>query len=74
MQSQLTRGVRAPTSTDQQEPPSLPRLWYDYAVQAWVEKGIYLDCSHPARMPCTCYGRQHAGETADPSHCVEVAQ
>ncbi len=72
MQSHLIKGVTTPfTPTDQE---TLPRLWYDYDLQAWVEHGVYLDCNHPARMRCICYGRQHAGEAAAPSHCVEVAQ
>ncbi len=38
---------------------------YDYEHQAWIEHGVYQDCGHPADMPCTCYGRQHAGKTAE---------
>ena len=73
MQSHITKGLSAPsTPTDLRG--TVPCLWYDYAVQAWVEHGVYLDCNHPAHMRCTCYGRQHAGEAAAPSHCVEVAQ
>ena len=50
---------------------TLPTLWYDYEVQAWVKYGVYMACSHPACMQCVCHGRQHAGETADPSHFRE---
>lgn len=49
--------------------PLLPRLWYDYEVQAWVENGAYTSCGHPASMgPDCCYAGRHAGETADQSH------
>jgi hypothetical protein len=43
---------------------------YDYEKQAWVVDGKYVACAHPAAMNCACYGRVHAGETADftPSH------
>lgn len=38
---------------------------YDYANQAWVANGVYVDCGHPEFLQCTCYGRQHAGEKAE---------
>ena len=54
---------------------ALPPTWYDYTVQAWVEHGKYTACGHPATMRANgttcCYAGQHAGEAADPSHCVE---
>ena len=48
----------------------LPPLWYDYDRQAWVRDGRYVACSHPVTLPCSCYGRIHAGERAPASHYV----
>lgn len=38
--------------------------WFDYEVQAWVERGVYVRCGHPDSMDCACYGRVHEGERA----------
>jgi hypothetical protein len=35
---------------------------FDYEVQAWAFKGIYVNCAHPENMNCQCYGREHQGE------------
>lgn len=35
---------------------------YDYVNQCWIVDGLIKDCSHPASMPCGCYGREHKGE------------
>ncbi len=70
MQSHLSKGVSAPSTPTDQE--TLPRLWYDYEVQAWVKHGVYTQCGHPASMrPGCCYAGSHAGEAADPSHCLD---
>jgi hypothetical protein len=37
---------------------------YDYDKQVWIMDGLYVRCGHPESMPCTCYGRKHAGESA----------
>ena len=53
----------------------LPRVWYDYEVQAWVEDGKYTACNHTPLQYSggrCCYAGAHAGETADPSHCLEI--
>lgn len=34
---------------------------YDFANQAWVLNGRYVDCAH-VRQDCGCFGRLHAGE------------
>lgn len=68
MQSRLNKGVSVTPTQG-----TLPRIWYDYEVQAWVEHGKYTACGHPAVMrPACCYAGQHAGETADPSHCLDT--
>lgn len=36
---------------------------YDYTNQAWVRRGLYVQCGHPKTMDCFCYGRAHAGES-----------
>jgi hypothetical protein len=37
---------------------------YDYENQAWIgTDGRYLPCGHS--IPCTCYGKTHAGELAE---------
>jgi len=47
-----------------------PRIMYDYEKQVWIKDGKYQDCAHPESIHCTCYGREHAGETAIiTSHC-----
>ncbi len=38
---------------------------FDYDVQAWVQDGRYVSCSHPEEMGCQCYGKVHAGEPAE---------
>ena len=35
---------------------------YDYARQAWVKQGRYVECGHEGS--CRCYGREHVGELA----------
>jgi hypothetical protein len=35
---------------------------FDYKHQAWVVRGRYQRCGHPALMACGCYGRRHQGE------------
>lgn len=61
------------TTTSATPAPLLPRIWYDYEVQAWVEDGVYTQCGHPLLLqPECCYAGSHAGETADPSHCLDT--
>ena len=35
---------------------------FDYARQAWYDKGVYVRCGHTDAMGCECYGRLHEGE------------
>lgn len=60
-------------SVDQYDTDGRLVAGYDYINQAWVLRGLYVDCSHPQPgewLPatssvyegCDCYGRQHAGE------------
>lgn len=35
---------------------------YDYQHQAWVLRGVYVECGHPESMDCNCYSRLHVGE------------
>ena len=39
---------------------------YDYGRQAWIRDERYVRCGHPASMQCSCYGRLHEGEIAEP--------
>ena len=43
-------------------------IWFDYTHQAWVVDGKYQRCGHRDFMDCGCYGRIHAGESADPKY------
>ncbi len=52
--------------------PIVPPLFFDYANQAWVQNGIYVDCNHPTQWESCCYGRVHKGERC--SHGVLVAR
>lgn len=40
---------------------------FDYVHQAWTIDGKYVRCGHPDTISCRCYGREHAGETANPN-------
>jgi hypothetical protein len=40
---------------------------FDYKHQAWVVRGRYQRCGHPALDHCKCFGRLHAGERPLPN-------
>ena len=60
-------------------PTTIPAVWYDYIVQAWVRDGRIEPCGHPASMRCPssphvapcCYAGAHAGEVADRTHYTQ---
>lgn len=48
----------------------VPRVWFDYTNQCWIEDGLIAKCGHSDQMP-GCYACSHHGEPADPSHYTE---
>jgi hypothetical protein len=50
------------TSNNEYDASGFLTAGFDYANQAWVSDGLYVDCSHPETMACGCYGRAHADE------------